>query len=128
VRGGNESIFRLRPRASWGKLWEAIPLSVLGGWRSTGFRQFVEIALAALDAGALDDRDGTIFTAAPVTVDRQGFGEINEAIGAALGTVDRVEAESRKRLEGASSEGAIGAVVAAALFRAPGPVRIDDGG
>jgi hypothetical protein len=54
--------------------------------------------------------------------------EINEVIGTALGTVDRVEAESRKRLKDAGAEGGIGAIVAAAFFRPPAPVPTEGGG
>jgi DNA-binding transcriptional ArsR family regulator len=125
VRGGNESIFRLRPRASWGKLWAALPLSVLSGWSSAGLRQFVEVALSALDAGALDNRDDSTFTAAPVMVDCQGYGEINDALSAALGIVDRVEAESRRRLKLASPKDQIGTMVAAAVFRVPDRTQIE---
>lgn len=115
VRGATESTFRLRPRASWGKLWEVIPLPVLSGWRSAAFRQFVDVALAALNTGSLDDREQTTFTASPIRLDRRGLGEVNEAVQETLKTVEQVERASRRRLA-RNPEGEVSAVVAAAVF------------
>ncbi len=118
VRGFTEYVFRLRPRASWGRLWEAIPLPALSGWRGTAFRQFVEVAVTALDAGGLDDRVDTTFTAGAIALDRRGVAEVNDAFKEVLKTVDRIEQASRRRLV-RNPDGEIGTVVAAAVFEAP---------
>jgi DNA-binding transcriptional ArsR family regulator len=118
VRGATESLFRLQPRANWAKLWQAIPFPALDGWRSMVLRQFVELAVSALDAGSLDEQD-TQFAAAPVTLDRRGFSEVSLAIQTALEIVDRAEIESRARLANCEADTEINAVVAAAVFRAP---------
>lgn len=118
VRGFTEYVFRLRPRASWGRLWEAIPLPALSGWRSTAFRQFVEVALAAFNAGTLDDRVDTTFTAGAITLDRRGVAEVNDAFREVLKTVSRIERSSRRRLV-RNPDGEIGTVIAAAVFEAP---------
>lgn len=118
VRGFAQYVFRLRPRASWGKLWEAIPLPILPGWRSAAFRQFVEVAVAALNAGALNDRVDTTFTAGAITLDRKGLGEVNEAFQGVLKTVDQIERSSRRRLV-RNPDGEIPTVIAAAVFEAP---------
>jgi len=118
VRGVTEYVFRLRPRATWGKLWEAIPVPLLPGWRSIAFRQFAEVAVAALDAGALDDRVDTTFTAGAIVLDRKGVGEVNEVFQGALKTVDQIERSSRRRLV-RDPDGEIPTVIAAAVFEAP---------
>lgn len=118
VRGVAEHVFRLRPRATWGKLWEAIPLPLLPSWRGIMLRQFVEVAAGALDAGGLDDRVDTTFTAGAIVLDRKGVGDVNEAFKEVLKMVDRIERASRRRLV-RNPDGEIPTVVAAAVFEAP---------
>jgi DNA-binding transcriptional ArsR family regulator len=118
VRGVTEYVFRLRPRAKWGKLWEAAPLSGLPGWRGIAFRQFVEIALAAFNAGALDDWVDTTFTAGAIAVDRRGLGEVNDLFQEALKKIDRIEQSSRRRLV-RNPDDEVPTVIGAAVFEAP---------
>lgn len=116
VRGATERTFRLRPHASWGRLWESVPLAALSGFRSVAFRQFVDVVIEALKSGGLDGRADTTFMAMPITVDRQGLGEVSEAMQAALAVADRVAVESSGRIKGGDSDSSISAVVAAAAF------------
>lgn len=119
VRGGRETKFRLRPESSWIKLWEIVPLPVMTGFRNAWFREFVDLAIAALKSGALDNRAETIFTATPLAVDRQGLSEVNEAITAAIRVIQRVATESRERLAKGSADEEVNLIVAAAAFEAP---------
>jgi DNA-binding transcriptional ArsR family regulator len=119
VRGAMESFFRLKPGSSLGSI--ELPQPIMEGLRAELFRTFVDAAVAALEAGSFDAGDETTFAAKPVTVDRQGLAEINEALRDAMERVKRAEAESRRRLELKGSTEPVSAVVGAAAFQAATP-------
>jgi DNA-binding transcriptional ArsR family regulator len=125
VRGASESFFRLKPGSNLGRI--QLPQPITQGLRIELFRTFVEVAVAALDAGSLDSGDDTTFAAKPVTVDQQGLAEINEAMREAMERVKRAEAESRRRLKRKRLAGAVNAVVGAAAFQAPTPPETGPG-
>jgi DNA-binding transcriptional ArsR family regulator len=118
VRGTMESFYRLRPGADLSGI--QLPQPVMQGLRAELFLNFVQTAIAAMDSGSLDGGEGTTFSATPVTVDRRGMEEINEAMREAMERVQRAEAESRRRLKRRRA-GAVSAVVGAAAFQTAMP-------
>ncbi len=114
-----ESFFRLKPGSSLGSI--ELPQPIMEGLRAELFRTFVDAAVAALEAGSFDVGDDTTFAAKPVTVDKQGLAEINEALREAMERVKRAEAESRRRLELKGSTEPVSAVVGAAAFQTAAP-------
>jgi DNA-binding transcriptional ArsR family regulator len=120
VRGALENFYRLSPGADLTDI--QLPHSIMQGLRAELFRSFVEAAVAAMDAGWLDTDDDTTFSAKPVTVDRKGMAEINEAMREAMRRVKRAEAKSRQRLRRVKDRSdAVSVVVGAAAFQAAAP-------
>jgi DNA-binding transcriptional ArsR family regulator len=121
VRGAMESFYRLKPDTDLAGL--QLPQPIAEWLRAQLFLNFVDVAVAAMDSGSLDGGDETTFAAKPVTVDRQGMAEINEAMREAMERVRRAEAESRRRLKLKNPSGVVSAMVGAAAFPATPPVR-----
>lgn len=120
VRGAMESFYRLKPGADLGGI--QLPQAVMQGLRYELFRNFVDVAMAALDAGSFDEVDETTFSAQPVTVDQQGLIEINQVMREAMERVKQAEAQSRNRLRRKGPAGAVSAMVGAAAFQAAAPL------
>jgi hypothetical protein len=115
-----ENFFRLKPGSALGPM--EIPQPIMQGLRAELFRTFVDAAAAALRAGSFEGGEDTTFAAKPVTVDRQGLAEINQALREAMQRVKRAEAESRYRLRLRRSTEPVNAVVGAAAFQPPAPI------
>jgi DNA-binding transcriptional ArsR family regulator len=116
VRGAMESFYRLKPGAELDGI--QLPATIMQGLRLELFQAFVDVAVAAIDSGSLDANKETTFAAQPVTVDRQGMAEINQAMREAMERVKRAEAQSRDRLRRKGPSGAVSAMVGAAAFQA----------
>jgi DNA-binding transcriptional ArsR family regulator len=120
VRGAVESFYRLRPGSAIGEV--EIPEPIMQGLRVELFRTFLVAVAAALEAGSFEGGEDTTLAAKPVTVDRQGLAEINQALREALRRVKLAEVESRRRLELETSAEPVSAVVGAAAFQPPTPI------
>jgi len=120
VRGATETFFRLRPRAKIGGFFEQLPEVLADGLRVQWLRNFVEALVAALNAAATG-KDGTIVTAIPITVDKQGWAEITTTMREALDRVERAEIESRGRLDRAATADATTVILGVALFEPQSP-------
>ena len=80
-------------------------------------------AVAALEAGKLDDRDDTTLSWMPVRLDDQGWNEVTEILREASERVLAAEAASNQRLGSNGRDSSISAVVAVANFETPGPTQ-----
>ncbi|HEY1853117.1 MAG TPA: hypothetical protein VGG40_00890 [Solirubrobacterales bacterium] len=119
VRGSKERIYELRSAAAWGDVWGSLPPLAAAGLRNAWLGEFASLAAAALDSRTIEGHLGSVFGGRLLRVDEQGAAEIRETLRAALASVERIEAQSRGRLEAANPAGGTSMVVGAAAFEAP---------
>lgn len=123
-RGATEHFYKAAPHAFIGAPhWRRVPRSVRAGVTAASLQTFMDKALAALEAGTLDQRDDTTLCWMPVRLDDQGWEEVTAIMAAAGERVLAAQADCSARLAKASSAGrteAISAVVALANFETGG--------
>lgn len=121
-RGATEHFYKASPRSFVGdRSWRKVPRSIRGGVSGASLQTFMDKAVAALQAGTIDDREETILSWMPIRIDLRGWKEVTEIIEEATDRVLAAQARSKQRLARASGETeAISAVVAAASFETPG--------
>ncbi|HEX5984541.1 MAG TPA: hypothetical protein VFY69_10075 [Solirubrobacterales bacterium] len=117
-RGATEHFYKARPRAFIGdQTWRSVPQSIRGAVSAASLQTFMDKAIAALEAGTMDDREDTTFSWMPLHLDEQGWREVTEILRGATNRVVKAQEESNRRAQGrGSGERTIPAVVALALF------------
>ncbi|HSK50687.1 MAG TPA: hypothetical protein VK889_09380 [Solirubrobacterales bacterium] len=121
-RGATEHFYKAAPRSFVGdRAWRSVPRSVLGGVSGAALQTFMDKAVAALEAGTLDDRDGTTLNWVPVELDQRGWEEVATVMARALEEALEAEKRSRKRLARRKGEReTVSAVVGVANFETGG--------
>ncbi len=119
VRGAVERFYRLKPRASFDHVdYSGVPPVLLNGLRGSMLQSFVDASVTALGNGSMDSAEDTTFTGLAVTVDRQGWAEVNAAMREAVEKVERAEIRSRGRVADGDPGPTVSAIVGAAAFQA----------
>jgi hypothetical protein len=121
-RGATEHFYKASPRSFVGdRSWRRVPRSVLGGVSGAALQTFMDKAVAALQAGTLDDREDTTLSWMPVELDEHGWKEVAAIMNEALDASLAAQARSRKRLARSKRDRkTISAVVAVANFETGG--------
>ena len=117
-RGATEHFYKAKPEAFIGhQAWRQVPRSVRGAVTAASLQTFLDKAVAALEAGRIDDREDTTFNWMPLHLDEQGWREVNGALSDAAERVLEAQEASKRRAEEADHDGrTISAVVALANF------------
>jgi DNA-binding transcriptional ArsR family regulator len=98
-RGAVEHYYRATARAFIDdEAWRRLPPSVRPSLTATLLQDLFDDAGAALSAGTFDAREDRYLTWTPMIVDEEGWGEVNEAAGAFLERVFKIQAASADRL------------------------------
>jgi DNA-binding transcriptional ArsR family regulator len=125
-RGGTEHFYKAAPDSFIGsREWRQVPKSVRAGVTAASLQTFMDKAVAALEAGTIDDRDDTTLSWMPVRVDDEGWREVTEILREASERVLAAESRSRARLGSNGKRSATSAVVALANFETPGSAPSD---
>ncbi len=120
-RGAVEHYFRAVPRSYIGHQdWRKVPRSVRGDVTRASLESFMNRAIAALEAGTIDDREDTTFNWMAMAVDRLGWTQVAEVLDEALKRLQAVYEQSRNRLE-MSGEDPTQMILGLAGFEAAAP-------
>jgi DNA-binding transcriptional ArsR family regulator len=120
-RGATEHFYKAAPDSFIGsREWRQVPKAVRAGVTGASLQTFMDKAVAALEAGTIDDREDSTLTWMPLRLDDEGWGEVSEILREAAERVIAAEARSRTRLGSNGRHAAIAAVVALANFETPG--------
>lgn len=123
-RGATEHFYTAQPDSFVGcRSWRTVPQPVRGGVTGASLQTFMDKAVAALQAGAIDGREDTTFTWMPVRLDQRGWDEITAIMHQATDRALDAQRRSRKRLANRDEPEAISAVVAFANFETGGSFR-----
>jgi hypothetical protein len=105
-RGATEHFYRAAPNSFVGSQdLRKVPRVVRGAISWSGLRSFFRRAVAAIDAGTMDDREDTVFTWRTITVDSQGWLDAVQALSDASTRLGDIHTESRLRLAESKSDG-----------------------
>lgn len=117
-RGATEHFYKARPRAFIGdQTWRSVPQSIRGAVSAASLQTFMDKAISALEAGAMDEREDTTFSWMPLHLDEQGWREVTAILKAATDKVVEAQEKSNRRAQGSEhDERTVPAVVALALF------------
>jgi DNA-binding transcriptional ArsR family regulator len=117
-RGATEHFYKAKPHAFVGnRNWRQVPRSVRGGVTAASLQTFIDKAVAALEAGTIDDRDDTTFTWMPLHLDKTGWNDVNSILRDARAKILEAQEASNRRDADSEREGRmISAVVALANF------------
>lgn len=117
-RGATEHFYKARPRSFIGdQAWRRVPPSIRGAVSAASLQTFMDKAISALEAGAMDEREDTTFSWMPLHLDEQGWREVTTILRAATDRVVKAQEQSNRRArESERDERTIPAVVALALF------------
>jgi DNA-binding transcriptional ArsR family regulator len=122
-RGATEHFYKARPRVFIGdQAWRNVPSSIRGAVSAASLQTFMDKAVAALEAGTMDQREDTTFSWMPLYLDEQGWQEVTAILRESTDRVVKAQEDSNRRAQGAGlDERMISAVVALALFETGGP-------
>jgi DNA-binding transcriptional ArsR family regulator len=124
VRGAIEHFYKARPRSFVGDPgWRKVPPSLLSGVSAATLQTFLDKAIAALEAGTLDDRDDTVFRWMPLTLDEEGWSEVVAIMEEATKLMLAAHLRSQDRLSETGGQGAVSAVVGQAAFETAGSLE-----
>lgn len=121
-RGATEHFYKARPRAFIGdQTWRRVPQSIRGAVSAASLQTFIDKAISALEAGAMDDREDTTFSWMPLHLDEQGWREVTAILRGATDRVVKAQEESNRRAQESGHGETVPAVVALALFETGAP-------
>lgn len=106
--------------------WVSTPTIVKQAAISSALAELGSQASAAVGAGGFEAR-GSHVSRTPVTVDAQGWEELARELDALLPRIEKIEAESQKRLLRDDHQHEQRATVGLMLFRSEAPVAADRG-
>jgi DNA-binding transcriptional ArsR family regulator len=112
------------PRIST-EAWETAPAVVKQAVLGSTLREIGTQASAAAEAGGFESQDAHL-SRSPVTVDSQGFKQLADELEALVTRIERIAAESQKRLGRDGGDDARSAAVALMLFHTPAPEGAND--
>jgi hypothetical protein len=126
-RGATEHYYKAKPHAFIGdRAWRKVPRAVRSGITAASLQTFMDKAVSALEAGAMDDREDTTFSWMPVHLDEKGWREVTEILAEATERVLAAQtAADQRAAKSGKDERKISAVVALANFET-GPGRSDN--
>jgi DNA-binding transcriptional ArsR family regulator len=122
-RGATEHFYKASPGSFVGdRVWRRVPRSIRGGISAASLQSFMDKAIAALEAGTIDDREDTMLNWMPLHLDQRGWDEVTAILRDAHDRVLGAHARSKRRLTRTKARGAgpISAVVALANFETGG--------
>ncbi|HET8567086.1 MAG TPA: winged helix-turn-helix domain-containing protein [Solirubrobacterales bacterium] len=123
-RGATEHFYKATPHAFVGdRGWRKVPASVRGGVSAATLQTFLDKAIAALDAGTLDDRDDTVFRWMPLFLDEQGWKEVVAILEEATTLALAAHLRSQDRLSGSDGRGPVSTVIGMAAFETAGSLE-----
>lgn len=98
-RGATEHFYKAQPRAFIGdRRWRSVPRSLRGGVSGAALQTFIDRAVEAVEAGTVDDRDGTAFCWTPLRIDQQAWDEITAIVDDAFALIMDAQERGRSRL------------------------------
>jgi DNA-binding transcriptional ArsR family regulator len=121
-RGATEHFYKAAPGSFVGnRIWRRVPQSVRGGITGASLQTFMDKAIAALEAGRIDEREDTVLNWMPLLLDETGWEEVAGILEEANDRVLAAQKRSDGRLIDAKARrDAISAVVALAGFETAG--------
>jgi DNA-binding transcriptional ArsR family regulator len=121
-RGATEHFYKASPGAFIGNpVWRNVPRALRGGITAASLQTFIDKAVAAFEAGTIDDRDDTTLSWMPLRLDDRGWEEVTAILSKATDQVLAAQSHSNRRLTRARGRTeAISAVVAVANFETGG--------
>jgi DNA-binding transcriptional ArsR family regulator len=124
-RGATEHFYKAKPRAFIGdQAWRKVPRAVRDGVTAASLRTFIDKAIAALEAGTIDDRDDTALNWMPIQLDEDGWREVVAIMEETSDRILLAQTESDSRLARAGGRiHAFPAIVALACFESGGSAR-----
>jgi DNA-binding transcriptional ArsR family regulator len=123
-RGATEHFYKANPGAFLGgPKWRQVPRSVRGGVSAATLQTFLDKAIAALEAGTLDERDDTVFRWMPLFLDEEGWKEVVAILEEATKLMLAAHLRSQDRLNEAGGEGAVSTVIGMAGFETAGSLE-----
>jgi DNA-binding transcriptional ArsR family regulator len=117
-RGATEHFYKARPQAFIGnQAWRQVPRSLRSGVTAASLQTFMDKAVAALEAGKMDEREDTILSWMPLHLDEQGWSEVSSILRQACNRIlEAQEASNDRAAKSSGEEPKISAVVALANF------------
>jgi len=124
-RGATEHFYKAAPGAFIGSpAWRNVPRTVRGGITAASLQTFMDKAVAAFEAGRIDDRDDTTLCWMPLRLDDRGWDEVTTILREATDRILAAQSRSNRRLTRArGNDEAISAVAAVANFETAGSGR-----
>jgi DNA-binding transcriptional ArsR family regulator len=120
-RGATEHFYKASPHSFISdRIWRRVPRALLGGVSGATLQSFMDRAVAALEAGTIDDRADTTLYWMPVRLDEEGWRGVTATMEETVDKVLAIETESRQRLVRRKGRGAISAIIGVASFETPG--------
>jgi DNA-binding transcriptional ArsR family regulator len=103
-RGAVEHFYRATDRAFFSDSdWAKIPASARKGISGVALESIGQAATEAMAAGTIESRTETHITDTPLTLDEQGWREVNELLGETLSRAVKIQEEAADRI-GAKDE------------------------
>lgn len=97
-RGATEHFYKAAPHAFIGyRGWRKVPRPVRGAVTAASLQTFVDKAIAAFEAGAIDDRDDSTLTWMALELDDEGWSKVAEIMTEATERVLAVQEEASQR-------------------------------
>lgn len=119
-RGATEHFYKASPHSFIGdRIWRRVPRALLGGVSGATLQSFMDRAVAALEAGTIDEREDTTLYWMPVLLDEQGWKEVTTTMEETVDRVLAIQEESRERIARRKGRGGISAIVGVASFETP---------
>lgn len=117
-RGATEHYYKAKPHAFLGdRAWRKVPRSVRGAVTAATLQTFLDKAVAALEAGTIDDREDTTLNWMPVHLDEQGWRAVTAILAEATERVLQAQEDADQRAAKSDQDArTISAVVALANF------------
>lgn len=122
-RGATEHFYKASAGSFIGdRVWRKVPRSVRGGISGASLQTFMDKAVAALEAGTIDDREDTTLNWTALHLDQRGWDEVTAIMRDANDRVLAAQSRSKRRLARTARGAAetISAVVALANFETGG--------
>lgn len=95
-RGAQEHFYRTTPQSSFGSpRWRNIPRALRGHASAEALGSFMRVAGKALQSGAIDDRDDTVLTWMPLTVNSSGWSKVVAVFKTAQAQLELIDEECR---------------------------------
>jgi DNA-binding transcriptional ArsR family regulator len=120
-RGAVEHFYRATDRAFFSDSeWAKIPASARKGISGVVLESIGQAATEAMAAGTIESRTETHITDTPLTLDEQGWREVNEMLSETLSRAVKIQEEAAGRLDGENAE-SISTKLGLLHFEVPAP-------